>query len=198
MNYKYLVIGLMLASLSVAANANVITFDDAITTDSSGFSTQGYNFDVLTNHYHLESTTTRYGTNSATTSLIIDDFAGDNSLSVSSIAGTNFDLSSFDIISAGTSFGSTTVSIVGALAGGGTLSYTYNDSDLNNFETVNLGWSNLTSVTFNGFGNTGSGENFFRLDNLNVAANSVPEPASLLLLGLGLAGIGFTKKKKSS
>lgn len=36
------------------------------------------------------------------------------------------------------------------------------------------------------------------IDDLYLGASSVPEPATLTLLGLGLAGIGFSRKKKAA
>lgn len=38
---------------------------------------------------------------------------------------------------------------------------------------------------------------FAPIDNITITTGSVPEPASLALLGLGLAGIGFSRKKKT-
>lgn len=46
----------------------------------------------------------------------------------------------------------------------------------------------------------GTGTNFNQLYVLdfNVSGESVPEPATLALLGIGLAGIGFARKKKQN
>jgi len=45
---------------------------------------------------------------------------------------------------------------------------------------------------------TDPGFNFAAIDNVSITVASVPAPASLALILLGLAGIGFSRKKKTS
>ena len=37
----------------------------------------------------------------------------------------------------------------------------------------------------------------FAIDDLRVVANAVPEPMSLVLVGLGLAALGWSRRKRS-
>ena len=52
------------------------------------------------------------------------------------------------------------------------------------------------SGTTNEFGTSGLGASVY-FDNLSVATGVIPEPATLNLLGLGLAGIGLARRKRT-
>lgn len=58
--------------------------------------------------------------------------------------------------------------------------------------------SNLSGVfvklSFTGIANTNGGHDF-SIDSLTLNGTSIPEPASLLLLSIGLAGLGFSRRK---
>ena len=59
-----------------------------------------------------------------------------------------------------------------------------------------LGWNNMKTFTWGGLI---PAANNIAIDDIyyNTDASSVPEPATLALFGIGLAGIGFARRRKS-
>lgn len=58
--------------------------------------------------------------------------------------------------------------------------------------TYNLGLANVSAVTITGFGQGV----YWTADNIVYDSNRVPEPGTLALLGLGLAGLASMKRRK--
>jgi PEP-CTERM motif-containing protein len=80
--------------------------------------------------------------------------------------------------------GPTSITLVGHLAGGGSLNATFANLTTATLETLN--WSGLSSVEFRVTDDSA-------IDDIHVAA--VPEPASLLLLGTGLGFAARLRKR---
>ena len=188
-----------------STNAAVIDFEDiAVSAGSQSVAgdriSGGFTFDLSTDHSHLANNI--FDGNSGSTFLVTDDFNGDNDLTMSAIGGSAFSLSSFELGEFDSVGGfATTIDLVGTLLGGGSLTASFtldgisSTSGSNNFETFTLsGWDNLVSVNFNA--SAGAGGKYWAIDNIDTA--SVPEPTSIALLGLGLAGIRLSRKNKDS
>jgi len=172
----------MFACMSVGtANATLLTFDGngALTDDTAAayqgrgdtYTQDGYTLTVgAGDHFdYMGSKGLRWHDGPANVN--VDNYA------YLTFSGGLFDLNSFDLYYyAGDLMTNLSASVLNFAAG-----------------TNNV---NLSGLTWAAFSPRGASWGNIYLDNIDVsAAAAVPEPSILALLGLGIAGIGFTRKK---
>lgn len=185
-------------------NAAVIDFE-SVATDQFGdpINADGFNWDFSASGWFIGPGTSAFhpnGTSNGTSKLVA---AGDRDFATARVTMTQngggaFSLFGLDAATANMNE-INSLSISGMFSGGGSISTMINGID-GTFDSYLLaGFVDLMSVTFSSVNSGSYNDGGFSLDNLRLdPINSVPEPTSLVLLGLGLAGFGLSRKKKLS
>lgn len=192
---KKMFLGLVGYLLAGTANAVLIDFDSLEVANSnlnyipSGeYTEDGFTISGPTMYYAGQSNDEYAGsaglhlrTSNATISLV------DSTASVFSINSIGLSILNPDGVSPEVTF-------TGFLLGGGTVTQTFQPLSFGFSDFFfDASFSNLTSISWNQGPYDGDAHQF---DNINLNVVKVPEPATIALLGLGLAGIGFARRKR--
>lgn len=118
-----------------------------------------------------------------------------NPITLTSVNGNAFSLAGLDVGTKSAPSFSTSFNITGHLSNGNTVLYHVIDASAFSHVTLD-GFNDLLNVTFNWV----SGD-YSAIDNLELNTlerNNVPEPMSISLVGLGLAGLVANRRRKST
>lgn len=196
-------IGMLPASvLAVPVTLNFESVPAQIASSPATFSENGFTFDYAVGVGGIYGIGSPVNCGPACTTNGTKAFYSFNlgSLTLSNTGGAAFSLLGLDAATTFTTLNrALELHITGQLLGGGSvstvISTAFGSADV--FSSYNLqSFNNLTSLTFT------SGTNFnnreFAIDNLRVEVASVPEPATLGLLSIGIFGLFAARKRRGS
>lgn len=187
------------------ARADTITFDappspGAVQISSTTF--QGFSFSSVDSFNHVLSGHFSNAVSHNGTSFLVVSPNATGAL-VMTNGGAGFSISSFDADTFTHILGVTAITVTGTFVGGGTITQVVTTDAIGDgpggaadFQTFSLvGFNNLSAIQFSSVT-----PRAFAIDNINVTASSapVPEPATLLLFGSGLTGIGALARRRRS
>jgi len=186
------------ATITFQGHSNTIFGDENAGNGLIVGSSNGFDFTSSGDHFHFIDSTAFATLPNDGTGILSED--RDYSIRMTQTGGASFSLLGLDFAGdADNGSSATSLSITGFLTGGGTVTTNLGIVNSTSFFTAGgatfAGFGDVTSVVFDGIGAGGG----FALDNITTGAPTaaaVPEPASLLLLGTGLAAAGARLRRR--
>jgi hypothetical protein len=182
-------IGVALALAATSSQATVLTFEDIGVQNNvfpnytqTGFVELGFQFSNNSDVIDLVGSSWNYGAHSGEFAAL-NDYSGD--MTITQFGGGAFSFQD-TFIKGWANTGGAAASITGYL--GNTLVGQQNFTMGSNWQNIVGNFSNIDRLVISG--------GIFLVDDMTVNGNSVPEPATLGLLALGLLGIGAMRKRQ--